>query len=272
MRELTPREVQLGELSVLKRLAEICEEQNLRYFLFYGSLLGAVRHQGFIPWDDDVDIIMPRPDYEKLLDYLFAHENELGSLKLMNYRNNKDYVYPISRLCDTRYYIDYQGVTQYGLGLFVDIYPFDGCGNTHEETQSVRKENQRLVMLAYQAGLSKFSKSYTAWWRTPIKLAMYAYAKLCGPYHFIEKLDKQAQRHGFDEDKFVNCTLWDDVSYYFRRDMFDSFEYLPFEDCKFRVPKNYDEVLRTCYGDYMQLPPEEDRVGHHYYTAYLKEE
>lgn len=271
MREITPREVQLGELGVLKKIAEICEKENLRYFLFYGTLIGAVRHKGFIPWDDDVDIVMPRPDYEKLLSYVEAHAKELEPFKMMNYRYNKDYIYPISRFCDTRYKVEYQGTAEYGLGLFVDIYPFDGSGNTPEEAKAIMAENQRLVKCVFQAGMQKFEKSNTALWRTPIKFAMYCYAKLRGAYSFIKQIEKRAMKHSFQEDTYCNCNIWDYVSYFFRRDMFDDFTYMDFEDEKFRVPVNYDEILRLCYGDYMQLPPEEERVGHHYYTAYLKD-
>ena len=74
MKELNAREVQLGELSILKKMAQICEDLGLRYFLMYGTLLGAIRHQGFIPWDDDIDVAMPRPDYDKLMEYLISHE------------------------------------------------------------------------------------------------------------------------------------------------------------------------------------------------------
>ncbi len=271
MKEITPREVQLGELAVLKKISEICEEQGLRYFLFYGTLIGAVRHKGFIPWDDDIDIVMPRPDYEKLLEYMMQHEKELLPFKLMNYRINDDYIYPISRFCDTSYVIDYCGAKEYGLGLFVDIYPFDGSGNTPEEAKAIMAENQKLVNCVFQAGQKKFKKSQTAWWRTPIKFAIYCYAKLYGAKKFMKKIEKNAMKHSFEKDLYCNCNIWDNVSYYFRRDMFDSYIYMPFEDSQFRVPENYDEVLKDCYGDYMQLPPEEERVGHHYYTAYRKD-
>ena len=73
MKALTAREVQLGEFEILKKFAQICSKKGFKYYLFYGTLIGAVRHQGFIPWDDDVDVMMPRADYEKLLEYLLAH-------------------------------------------------------------------------------------------------------------------------------------------------------------------------------------------------------
>ena len=77
MKELTPREVQLGELEVLKKLAEICKEQKFLFYLFGGTLLGAIRHKGYIPWDDDVDVAMPRPDFDKLMQYLETHQTDL---------------------------------------------------------------------------------------------------------------------------------------------------------------------------------------------------
>lgn len=272
MRELTAREVQLGELSILKRMARLCEELGLRYYLFYGTLLGAVRHQGFIPWDDDVDVAMPRPDFDKLMDYLTTHEKEIYPLKLMSCETNPEYIYPIPRLCDLRYHIDYQGTVEYGLGLFVDIYPLDGCGETEEETKALARKNGMLANLLFQAGMKKFVKSGTAGWRTPLKFLMYCYAKLRGPRYFADKLDKSSRHYDYAASKNVNCTLWDVVDYGHDRQALEEFIYVPFENAQLRIPKDYDTILKKCYGDYMQLPPEEDRVGHHFYTAYLKDE
>jgi lipopolysaccharide cholinephosphotransferase len=272
MKELNAREVQLGELSILKKMAQICEDLGLRYFLMYGTLLGAIRHQGFIPWDDDIDVAMPRPDYDKLMEYLISHEKEIYPLKLMNCNTNEDYIYPISRLCDTRYHIDYQGTVDYGLGLFVDIYPLDGCGDTPEQVKALARKNRMLANLTFQAGMKKFEASGTALWRTPIKFAMYCYAKLRGARYFTGKLERNSKSIPYASSRLVNCTIWDVLDFGIERAWLDEYIYVPFEDASLRVPKDYDEVLKLFYGDYMQLPPEEDRVGHHYYTAYLKDE
>lgn len=272
MKELTAREVQLGELSVLKKLDEICRAQNLKYFLFYGTLLGAVRHQGFIPWDDDVDVAMPREDYEKLLRYLFDHARELLPYKAMSHRNNKDYIYPICRFCDTRYHVDYQGAAEYGLGLFVDIYPFDGYGNTEREKAALYRKNWLLNRLAFQAGMKSFQKSGTAGWRTPIKFLIYRYAKLLGCPRLLEKMDRDARKRSFREDKFVDCVVWMPTPNGYPRELFDETAYIRFEDQDFPVPAQYDRLLTLRYGDYMRLPPEEQRIAHHCYTAYLLDE
>ena len=140
MKELTLREIQLGELGVLKKLKEICEDQGLRYFLFFGTLLGAIRHKGFIPWDDDVDVGMPREDYEKLLGYFRENSDALLPFRLMHFSTNENYIYPIARICDTRYQVDYSETKEYGLGLFIDIYPFDGWGDTEEDGERIYRQ------------------------------------------------------------------------------------------------------------------------------------
>ena len=273
MKALTPREVQLGELEVMKELDKLCEKLNLRYFLTYGTLLGAVRHQGFIPWDDDVDVMMPRPDYEKLIAYLTEHAEEIAPLKLMHYTTNKKYIYPIARLCDTRYWIDYQGAADYGLGLFVDIYPLDGCGNTDEEAQQIMDSSLKAVSMIDLAGKDKFYRSASGGFvRNIAKFAAYCYGKLRGVSHFTAKLDKQGKQRPY-ESKFVNLTTWyTSVRRPFERSWFEDITRMQFEDAMLCVPAHYDEILKKCYGDYMKLPPEDQQIAHHYYTAYLKDE
>lgn len=273
MKALTPREVQLGELEVLKSLDALCNRLGLRYFLTYGTLLGAVRHQGFIPWDDDVDVMMPRPDYEKLIAYLMAHQEEIAPLKLMHYKTNKQYIYSISRLCDTRYWIDYQGATDYGLGLFVDIYPLDGCGNTLEEAEQIMNSSKMDLAMIGLAGENKFHHSVTGGLvRSAGKFLAYCYAKLLGANHFAAKLDARGKSRPY-ESKYVNLTVWSTtVRRPFERAFFEELTRMPFEDAMLCVPSRYDEVLRQCYGDYMKLPPDDQQIAHHYYTAYLKED
>ncbi len=273
MKALTAREVQLGELEVLKKLDEICTRLNLRYFLTYGTLLGAVRHQGFIPWDDDIDIMMPRPDYEKLLSYLRSNEKELAPFKLMHYKTNKEYIYPISRFVDTRYWIDYEGTKDYGLGLFVDIYPLDGCGNTPEEAEEIMKSSKFDITLIDIAGKDKFKSSVSGGFlRSVVKFLAYCYVKMRGANYFAKKLDKKGQRYEYDACNYVNLTIWDTAVKPFKKELFDSIERMKFEDSMFCVPAHYDEILTQCYGDYMKLPPEDQQIAHHYYTAYLKED
>jgi lipopolysaccharide cholinephosphotransferase len=272
LKELTLREIQLGELNVLKKLTSVCDELGLRYILYFGTLIGAVRHKGFIPWDDDVDVVMPRPDYEKLVAYFAEHAEEHKPFVLMHYKLNKDYIYPLARLCDTRYYVDYEGAKEYGLGLFVDIYPIDGCGQTKEEAVQYLLGNLRAVKMISLAAADRFKPSLQGKLATIPKFAAYCIAKTIGSYNLIRKLEEKAKKKPFDENKFVGMAVWDVAEkVVMEQDSFNHRIYLQFEDASFAVPENYDEILRWIYGDYMQLPPESERIGHHYYHAYLKD-
>lgn len=273
MKELSLREIQMAEFGVLQKLSELCEKLDLRYYLFYGTLLGAVRHQGFIPWDDDVDVAMPRPDYEKLLAYCEENAEALKPLYLMHCRTDKRYIYPIARLCDTRYYVDYENTVDYGLGLFVDIYPLDGCGETEAVAKKIHRKNDILQRLTHLAGTDKFRPSFTGGiHRTAVKFVSYFYVKLMGARHFALKADRNSQKLSYDTDPYVSCTVWFDWYHRFEKAMLDKPAYLTFEGQEFSAPGDYDKLLTDWYGDYMQLPPEEARVGHHYYKAYLKDE
>ena len=126
-KELTIEEIHEGTIGILKKIIELCDMLQVNYYIMYGSLIGAVRHHGFIPWDDDLDIAMLRPEYEKLCSYCETHQGELGHFALMNRRTAKEYPYNISRFCDMRYSMEKKDtIPGAGMGMFVDIYPFDG--------------------------------------------------------------------------------------------------------------------------------------------------
>lgn len=271
MKELTLREIQLGELGVLKKLKEICEDQGLRYFLFFGTLLGAIRHKGFIPWDDDVDVGMPREDYEKLLGYFRENSDALLPFRLMHFSTNENYIYPIARICDTRYQVDYSETKEYGLGLFIDIYPFDGWGDTEEDGERIYRQAAADRSKVFLSGLEHFVPSHSAAWRTPIKWVAYQIAKLHPANFYAKKLDNFAKRTPYENSRYVGCTNWaDSPRQRVDKTLLETISWR-FEDEDFAIPVGYDAILRKEYGDYMQLPPEEDRVGHHYYKAYRKD-
>ena len=271
MKELSLREIQLAEFGVMQKLAELCNQLDLRYYLFYGTLLGAVRHQGFIPWDDDVDVAMPRPDYEKLLAYCDENADALAPYRLMHYRKDADYIYPIARLCDTRYHVDYEGTVEYGLGLFVDIFPLDGCGNTPREAKRIHRKNDALQRLTFLAGTDRFKPSLKGGLhRTVVKFFSYCYAKCFGPRYFARKADRNSMAIPFETSDFISCTVWFDWPQWFPKEWFGNDASLLFEGQPFCVPKQWEGMMKEWYGDYMCLPPENERIGHHHYKAYLK--
>lgn len=272
-KELSIKETQAVSLEILHTIATICEEQHYRYALIYGTLIGAVRHHGFIPWDDDIDIMMPRPDYDKLLNYLREHICEYPNLKVFNREECPEYPYMITRISDDRYVIEMDNERPYGMGVFIDIYPYDGLGNTREEAVAYGLKGDLLSSLCYQSTREHFAiETTTSLIRKILKYPVYLFSKMISKEYFQNKLEKLARVKDYDSSEYVGCVVWlswgeKDI---FSRKWFDETVFMPFEKYEFRVPKDYDKVLRHEYGDYMQLPPEKDRVGHHFYKAYKK--
>ena len=156
-RELSIKETQAISLEILHTVAEICESQNLRYVLVYGTLIGAIRHHGYIPWDDDVDIMMPRPDYDELIKYMKEHIQEYNHLEIFNHDVCDKYPYMITRISDNRYEIEMVNEKPFGMGVFIDIYPYDGLGMTKKEALSYGLKGDRLSSLCYQATREHFA-------------------------------------------------------------------------------------------------------------------
>lgn len=265
--------MQEGALNILKKLDGICREQGLRYFLFYGTLIGAIRHKDFIPWDDDLDVAMPRPDFDRLVAYCRQHRQELLPMRLMTVDDNPQYVYPIARFSDTRYRVKYQGIRDYGLGLFVDVYPLDGCGNTEEEARAWVQQPMRDVKFINCCAAEKFTPSRRGWLHTPAKLAGFAWARLHGSAHYIHRIEAWARQKDYENCRYVGCTMWDtNWNIVYPREDLEKTLYVPFEDGEFPIPAGYDRVLRHTYGDYMTPPPPEQRIGQHFYTVWPKEQ
>lgn len=272
-RQLTMKENQDVSLEILHTIAEICEEQQFRYFLIYGTLIGAIRHKDYIPWDDDVDIMMPRQDYDALLYYLKDHISQYPHLQVFNRAECDSYPYMITRISDDRYEIVMDNEKPYGMGVFIDVYPFDGAGDEWSEAVKFAEKGDRLSSMCFQATRTHFTLAGTA---SPIKklikLPAFLLAKMIGKEYFQDKLAKLAGVKPYDESKYVCCVVWmtNGAKEVFEREWFDEYVMVQFGKYNFRAPKEYDKVLSHNYGNYMQLPPESERVGHHFYSVYEK--
>lgn len=273
MKEINIQETQKVALEILKIIADICEINGYRYYLMYGTLIGAVRHGGFIPWDDDIDIMMPRPDYGKLLEYLSEHITEYGHLKIFNPRVCTVYPYMITRISDDRYRIVKDNEKEYGMGIFIDIYPFDGLGNTRREAFKFGMTGDLLSSLCYQSTrLHCATETTMSSLHKLIKLPAFWFSKAVGKDFFQKRLKKLENIKAYDEYMYVGCVVWlsGGMKDIFKREWFEVYEMHKFECYKFRIPKQYDLILRHIYGEYMELPLEKDRVGHHCYKVYEK--
>jgi lipopolysaccharide cholinephosphotransferase len=272
-KQLNIEEIQNHSVKILYSLDEICRQEGIKYFLAYGTLLGAVRHNGFIPWDDDIDVQMPREDYDRFEEYCINHSEELYPLALFSQKTESKYPYVINRLCDTRYTIKRDEYEDCGMGLFVDIYPLDGMGNTIYEAVSIERRVHPLSSMFCQSS-KKYIKIGTTRkkWKIIAKYLTFHYAKLKGKHYFGKKIDAISKEHNYEDSEYVGCVVW---RTYGKRDIYkkewmDELIEHKFEDKMLMIPKQYDSILSQIYGDYMTMPPVEKRTPHHYYKAYKR--
>lgn len=273
MEKISFRDAQLGAYEILKFLDAFCRKNNLTYFLMYGSLIGAVRDKGIIPWDDDIDIMMPRPDYDKLIQ-ICSTENILP-FKLFENSIVSEYPHPISRMSDQRYKTNFANEKDYGIGLFVDIYPLDGVGDDLKKAHKLIKKAYRNASLCFLTSRKKFGRDNTkSKIRMAVKFPAYIWANLLGNNHYIKKSIKLCKEYSYEESKYVSgiaqpfreCNGENKNIYL--KEWFEVIE-TEFEGRKFCIPKGYDKILKMGYGDYMVPLPENQRDTHHTYDTYL---
>lgn len=273
MKELSLREDQLAAFEILKEVAKICDKEGFTYYLAYGTLIGAIRHHGFIPWDDDIDIWMPRPDYERFLNYFEINKDELQPLAAFNQKTCKDYPYMITRISDTRYWLDVTNEKNYGIGTFIDIYVLDGIGSDYNEAKRIALAAKRYSSFLFQSTREKFQIGITKGIKKRLlKFPVYCYAKLRGKLYFINKLQGLVDRNRYEDSKYVGVISWcvNDMREVMDKSWYSETVRWKFEDCEFAIPGGYDKILKQIYRDYMQLPPEKDRLPHHLYKTYKK--
>lgn len=259
------------EIKMLVEFHELCKKQGLRYSLAYGTLLGAVRHKGFIPWDDDVDVCMPRPDYEKLVAYCKKNDTPFT---LLCSETDREYGYFYAKAMnpDTVIKDDKLKVSGGELGVFIDIFPVDGLGNTYKEAKKeyVRSGFKRRVLVA--SNWKKFFRSKThAIYYEPIRFVFFLLSRFANKRKLICSMEKIYKKHNFEDTKYAGVIARaDNKLEILESDIYGRYTTVIFEGAEFSAMENYDKYLTAFYGDYMKLPPEEKRVTHHTFEAYYK--
>lgn len=277
-KKLTFREAQLGAFEVLRFIDKLCTEQQLTYFLMYGSLIGAIRDKGIIPWDDDIDVMMPRPDYDRLVRYCAGHEKEMAPFKLFENSLVPQYPHPIARMSDMRYKIEFDNEKDYGIGLFVDIYPLDGVGSDMAAAQKLVHKSKRTASLCFLTSRKGYGVDNTASrLKMAVKLPAYLWANLLGNRHYIQKQERQCRKNAYEASEYVACVAqpWTERrgqnKNVYKKEWFSTIR-VPFETGEFLVPAEYDRILKMGYGDYMTPLPEDQRGTHHTYDTYRLDE
>ena len=259
------KDVQNCLFAILEAFADFCEEQNLTYFLAYGTLLGAVRHKGFIPWDDDVDVLVPREDYEKIHEFARSGKT-LGKYRFEFYDTEEKYLYPFCKLVDTSTVLKERLSNPWPIGLYLDVFPLD-------KVPAADLKGNKIISKMNFHSLLLNSTIWKARGNEPLHIRMLFSIGTLIPKLFSgvirrkcsRRIDELARTWENDNNaNYLSELVWATgfEKKVYKPDDFIPHQILEMNQLNFFVPKNYKELLIRWYGDYMKLPPEKDRVPH----------
>lgn len=268
MNELTKREKLDQMLNMMDDIDRVCKSSNLKYFMAYGSLIGAIRHHGIIPWDDDIDIQMPRDDYEKFIS-IYSKE---GRYQITSPKSSDPlYYYAKVYNADT---LKLESEVSYRkrnpLGIDIDIFPLDNyCGI---RPQGNRMPNKRSLQLLYYLRMYAIDDITTKKSRKYPLLSYFlgVISHIIGNKAIISLFEHIAKSGNKSQSCYYTVYSGMTNISIFQKTDFESCLNIPFENRFYNVPIGYDNILRSSYGDYMALPPEEKRVSHHLNKVYWK--
>lgn len=254
------RKLQLTQLDILKKIDEICIQNDIKYSLYAGTLLGAVRHQGFIPWDDDLDICMSRADYDKFI-RIWNEINPEGYV-LQNKENSRKFSQSFTKIRkEHTTFLQYENEKgQYHTGIFVDVFPIDRIPSGKAELLKYK-----LNCMMYQLYTREFIPPKSG---KLIKLVSWFLLKIVKENRRMlvrEKLLKKIITYNINyELRTVGIETVNSLKKSFPSSMLDTYITLKFEDQEFMCFASWDEHLKCKFGDYMTLPPEDERAWKHH--------
>lgn len=257
------RQLQLLELNIALEFKRVCDMLNIKYFLIGGTLLGAVRHEGFIPWDDDMDVGMMREDYDRFMKEAPAVLDK--KFFLQNWNSDSDYPYSFAKLrLNGTTVVEKMNVgTNSHKGVFLDIFPFDNVpADKKKQRKQARYEFWLKKLLWIKKGYGKELK------KDSLKLRLKYYcgkflSLFCSYDKLKNKFETELTRYNNEKSDYMFCScLYSYEKSMAKREWLENLALYKFEDQYFSSVKDYDAFLKHQYGDYMKLPPEDQRHTH----------
>lgn len=250
---------------------EFCKKHNLKYSLAAGTMIGAVRHKGFIPWDDDIDLFMDRCEYEKLI-RLVKEKQVLSDENYEFYIPDREgYIYPFIKIINNKTIVYEKNIQRkYAIGVWIDIFPIDNCGRTLEEARTTMKcmcelstkLRHSVSIYKIHSGIDILKNIYVFFLRIVLGGDYKKYKALKLSYIFPEDAIYKGQLMW----PYVQPNKLYDI---YPAEFFSDYTEIEFENHLFMIFSRYEELLEARYGDYMQLPSEENRVAHEFEAYYL---
>lgn len=278
LRKMEPDEYKSIIKEMLKYVHKVCVENGIHYFAAYGTLLGAVRHNGIIPWDDDVDVWMLGEDYDRFVE---AVEKSTSDYYILNGDNSPNYYHLVTRICARPGILKLKGIADIdNLGPFIDIFRlYKAPEDPNERMKLYTAVRDANLDVRYSLPV-RYYRTFTP--KVKARTCIYClerFYKRCfvGTKKLKEiRQDIVTQYEKTDSNLYYSVFDFKDVSdrsdrRIFTRKQIEETELHPFEDFEILIPKDYDTILTRIYGDYMQVPPPEKRISKHHFTAYWRE-
>ena len=263
-RRLSEEEIKEVELGVMDYIHNLCQKENINYSLAYGTLLGAVRHKGYIPWDDDVDISLKRDEYDKLYQAVLRDNDPI--YKVASWENDARYPYPFYRVYDARTVYENNYIeNDIDLGICVDVFPFDYYADVNKEM--VKLDTYRRLSVYTLYGIH----SKNAGLKNIIRYLLVLVFRLTRVKTWNKKMNLLSMQAN-DNDSIDYLMENKRTSTKFEKTLLDKVMDSPFEDRTYKIPEASHQILSAIYGDdFMEIPPVEKRVKHDDFVAYIKE-
>lgn len=258
------KEMRKIQMDILLYIHQFCIDNNIQYSLAWGIMLGAIRHKGYIPWDDDIDIMMTRPEYDRFCK-LFHDDHDI--YKLYDVHTDKKWIYPFAKISDERTVrVEKSALDE--IGMNIDIFPIDYYADSYEEAMKALKRMKfwRKIYVV------KILRSYTG--MSLLKNIIYHLCKipcsLISLKYVLKKFDEISCIYAKDKTTYCGFLVEANGSALLKSDLFDSYTDYKFENLVFKGIKDYNYYLKTTYGDYMTPPPIKERGGHEVVGMYWK--
>ena len=267
MRKLSIEEAKKIELDILDFIDSFCKENGINYCINYGTLIGAIRHKGFIPWDDDIDLSMTRENYERFIQ-LFSEKQ--SRYQILSLETDNQYFNNFIKIVDsTTKIIDTRNTKTYDSGIFIDIFPMDTFSDSKIVDICYKLESFKLLSFSKHKNIIYGDSKL----KDLIRTLFWLFLRPVSPRFFANQIEKQIEKYRVEDGKyiaFIPSKLKEKEI--FPRDMFDELIETPFEHLVLPAPKRFDVVLKQFYDDYMTVPPKEKQIYIHEFEAYKLED